>query len=265
MGWRFIDTGPRPGSFNMKFDEALAKDLAQGVGCPAVRVYRWAPWAVSLGYHQNSEEIDRFRCQERGVDIVRRPTGGRAILHAEELTYSVVLPADGRSTLAIYNDISNALVRGLKLFGVDVALQRTQPNFAQQYRRISAVPCFTSSARYEIEWRGRKLVGSAQHRYAGSDQFVVLQHGSILCGPAHHGLIDLLSVQNTDTITQLKNELKEKTADLASILEVPVDLHKLIACIRKGFEQEWGITFVDEHSPAIQSRMMTSSVRAYHG
>jgi lipoate-protein ligase A len=248
----------------MHFDEMLAKDLLQGIGTPAVRVYRWAPWTVSLGYHQNREEIDQSRCQERGIEIVRRPTGGRAILHAEELTYSVVLPADGRSTLEIYNDISNALVRGLNLFGVDAALQRAQANFAEQYRRLSSIPCFTSSARYEIEWRGRKLVGSAQHRYAGGVQDVVLQHGSLLCGPAHYDLIDLLSLRNAEAITQLKNELRERTTDLVSILGTPVNLQKLVACIRRGFELEWGIAFVDEHIPQKSSTIMTSGVRAHH-
>jgi len=248
----------------MCFDEALAEHLQHGAGAPTVRVYQWQHWAVSLGYHKSIEEIDQLRCQARGIDIIRRPTGGRAILHAEELTYSVVLPVDGRSTLQVYNEISNALVRGLKLFGVEVALQRTQPNFPEQYRRPSSIPCFASSARYEIEWHGRKLVGSAQRRYTGGVQDVVLQHGSLLCGPAHHDLIDLLSMREDEAIAVLKRELRARTTDLASILGAPVNLQDLVACIREGFEKEWGISFFDEEIPLNESTITISGVATHH-
>ena len=76
MRWRFIDTGPHSGAFNMRFDEALAEHLQRGTGPPTVRVYQWQPWAVSLGYHQSSEEIDQVRCQARGIDIIRNEVGG---------------------------------------------------------------------------------------------------------------------------------------------------------------------------------------------
>jgi lipoate-protein ligase A len=251
-GWRFIDTGERSGAYNMALDESLARGLAEGAGSPTLRVFRWKPWAVSVGYNQGTGELDHSRCAADGMDIVRRPTGGRAILHAEELTYSVVMYAGGRSILQAYNDIGAALVRGLSLYGVDVSLQKSQPDLREQYRSRSSIPCFSSSARYEIEWRGRKLVGSAQRRFTGRGGDVLLQHGSILCGPAHRALAEYLSVAEGGTLERIRRTLREKTADLGGITGRAVDIGRLAGCIRRGFEEEWGFTFhedapVDHH------------------
>ena len=242
-GWRFQDTGTASGAVNMRYDELLARRLASGTGTETLRVYRWKPWAVSLGYHQNEGDIDAARCARDGLEIVRRPTGGRAILHAEELTYCIVMNARGRSVLQAYNDISRALVRGLAAFGVDAALQKSQPDFPSRYRDAASVPCFTSSARYEIEWKGRKLVGSAQRRYAENGRDVILQHGSILCGPAHRRLSDYLSTRNRTVLEQIRQEMAAKTVDVAEILGEPVDTGELAGAVREGFEAEWGLTF----------------------
>ena len=229
----------------MRCDVGIAEALQKGAGMPTVRLYRWQPWAVSVGHHQDMADIDASLCFQRGIDIVRRPTGGRAILHAEELTYSVVMYAGLRSILQVHNDISTALVRGLHLYGVEATLQRAQPDFSARYRQASSIPCFTSSARFEIEWRGRKLVGSAQRRYAGYEHDVVLQHGSLLCGPAHRHLVDVLSLRDEEIIQAMRTELQEKTIDLSTIRNAPVDIEELAACIKRGFELEWGITFTD--------------------
>jgi lipoate-protein ligase A len=183
------------------------------------------------------------RCTADGIDVVRRPTGGRAILHAEELTYCVVMYTGSRSVLAVYNDISRALVRGLHLFGVNVAFQKSQPNFQETYRQASSIPCFTSSARYEIEWHGRKLVGSAQRRFGDGERDVVLQHGSILCGPAHKRLVDYLHVADPILLSHVRQEMEVKTVNLQEICGGSVDVDRLAACIKLGFEDEWGIQF----------------------
>jgi lipoyl(octanoyl) transferase len=242
--WEVIDTGESSGADNMAFDESLARRRAEGTGASTLRFFRWKPWAISVGYNQGTAELDAARCAADGIAIVRRPTGGRAILHAEELTYSVVMPAGRKSILQIYNEISRALVRGLALYGVDASLQKSQPNFAEEYRNPSSLPCFSSSARYEIEWQGRKLVGSAQRRYAGSDGDAVLQHGSILCGPAHLRLADYLLLEDAATAARIRRVLTEKTVDLGAITGAPVDTAALAACLRRGFELEWNVTFV---------------------
>ena len=237
--WRFEHSGRLDGASNMALDTAMAEALAAGQGTPTLRLYGWSPWAISLGYNQLEEEIDAARCKAEGIDIVRRPTGGRAILHAEELTYCVVMPAGRKSILEVYNEISRALVRGLGLFGVEAALQRSQPDFPEHYRSPSAIPCFTASARYEIEWDGRKLVGSAQRRVTGTTN-VVLQHGSILCGPAHKRLTEFIRADE-DVRELLRTELNMKTVDLSEATGRPVDIDRLAECIRKGCELHWGV------------------------
>ena len=153
------------------------------------------------------------------------------------------MEAGRRSVLQVYNDISRALVRGLHLFGIPVTLQKSQPNFAETYRQASSIPCFTSSARYEIEWGGRKLVGSAPRRFPEGERDVVLQHGSILCGPGHRRLVDYLRIADPAVLDQIRNEMAEKTVELSEILGTPPDVENLAACIQRGFEMEWGISF----------------------
>src|SRR5437867_48447 len=126
--WNFIATGENTGEFNMRYDEMLVRRLIDGIGMPTVRLYRWKPWAISLGHNQNLCDIDVPRSREDGISIVRRPTGGRAILHAEELTYSVVMSADHKGIRQAYNEIGGALVEGLKKFGVHVSLTCSQRN-----------------------------------------------------------------------------------------------------------------------------------------
>ena len=252
--WRFLNTGARAGSLNMALDEHLARRLGEATpvdrsheALPVLRLFQWSPWAISLGYNQELKEIDIGACQREGIDVVRRPTGGRAILHAEELTYSVVMPAGRRSILEVYNEISRALVRGLSLFGVNASVQRSQPNFAEAYRHPSSIPCFTSSARYEVEWGGRKLVGSAQRRFTAETGDVVLQHGSILCGPAHQQLARYLVLEDGLLREQIGEALRERTVDLSAILNRRVEADELAACIRRGFELEWSVTFTEAH------------------
>ncbi|MBK7256994.1 MAG: lipoate--protein ligase family protein [Ignavibacteriae bacterium] len=229
----------------MERDEALARALQNqdDDGVQVLRLYGWEPPAISLGHHQDASTIDQERLRGDGIDLVRRPTGGRAILHHDELTYCVVMFSGRRSILQVYNAISEALVRGLALYGVEVSLQRSQPDFGTAYRDQSSIPCFTSSARYEIEWEGRKLVGSAQRRYADGERDVVLQHGSILCGPAHRRLAEYLRIGSEAVRERIEREMRDKTVDLAEITGRPVDRERLKECIRQGFEEAWGIQF----------------------
>jgi lipoate-protein ligase A len=248
--WRFLDSGALTGLENMRLDEQYARELADDASAlPVLRLYRWRPWAISLGHHQSEASLDLAACEAVGIDIVRRPTGGRAILHAEELTYCVVMPAGRRSILDVYNDISRALVGGLELFGVRVQLQQSQPDFRAAYRTSSSIPCFASSARYEIEHEGRKLVGSAQRRISGEARDVVLQHGSILCGPAHKRLPEFLSDRNPSALAEVRDILDRHTADLAGILGRAPDIDFLSRCVKQGFEQQWNIMFVPDSVP----------------
>ncbi len=242
MIWQFRNTGCRTGSFNMRYDERLAESLVQSERPSVVRVYGWKPPAISLGWHQNLGEIDLARCNEAGIDLVRRPTGGRAILHSDEVTYSVVMVATQKSVLSVYQHISEALVLGLQSLGADVALEKSQPHFPSLYRTSSAVACFASAARYEIHIAGRKLVGSAQRRFSRPNgEEVVLQHGSILLGPDHLRIVDFLKDLDDTRRENLRRELREKTVDLSTALGRSVRFEEVVPALRSGFEQSWQV------------------------
>lgn len=244
MTWQFIDTGFHTGAFNMQFDIELAERLSRHEVPQTVRVYGWKPWAVSLGYNQSESDIDVRRCAEHGFDIVRRPTGGRAILHANELTYSVVMFAGGRGITEAYSLISKALVNGLQTICSRVRYETSQPNFRQLYRQQESIPCFSSSARYEVQIDGRKIVGSAQRRFSkpGGEE-IVLQHGSILLGTEHKLLSEVLAVDRDEIRKIVTDDLDAKTIDLSTAAGRTVLYDEVAECIKSGFERTMSINF----------------------
>ncbi len=240
MNWHFINSGTNTGNYNMQFDIELAKNCNPSEAF--FRIYRWNPYCISLGANQSFDDINQDKTKADGIDIVKRPTGGRAILHAEELTYSVVLPYNFElSPREIYFRISNALMRGLEIYNPILAksqLEDYQPNFPKLLEEPSGVLCFASTARNEVKFNGKKLIGSAQRKLNN----VILQHGSILCGPFHKKLVDYI---NSDEVTKdaLSLELNNKTTELGTILNEEVDYQKLKTCLIVGFELEWQIKF----------------------
>ena len=162
----------------MAVDEAILRAVAAGLVPPTLRLYAWEPPCLSLGRAQPLADVDREAVQAAGFDLVRRPTGGRAILHVDELTYSVVAPQrEPRVTGGIvesYRRLSAGLVHGLERLGIAglVADRRAPPSLTG---RGGTGVCFEVPSDYEITAGGRKLVGSAQMRA----QSVVLQHGAV--------------------------------------------------------------------------------------
>lgn len=247
MIWHFIDTGFNTGAYNMEFDLNLASSCLSNEAY--FRIYRWTPYCISLGANQHFEDIILEKAQFDNIDIVKRPTGGRAILHAEELTYSVVLPySEFHSAKEIYQKISIALIKGLVLYNPVFAkaeLENFQPNFPQLLQEPSGVLCFGSTAKNEVKFNGKKLIGSAQRKLNS----VVLQHGSILCGTFHRKLVDYVSAdENTKLL--LSKEINEKTTEIETILEEKIDYDRLAGCLRRGFESVWDIKF-DHAVPAL--------------
>ena len=245
MSWQFLNTGAHSGQFNMDVDLELARSLQQDSGKQTLRLYRWYPFAISIGFNQRLDEIDTDACAACGIDVVRRPTGGRAILHAEELTYSVVMYSQGKNTMEVYRQIGSALVCGLQKLNPEIHMGRVQPDFPALYRQSSSVSCFSSTARYEIQYQGKKLAGSAQRRFPAANDGqaeVVLQHGSILIGPEHRRLAEFTRNGKT-TAAGIRQALVEKTTELSAILQRTVSTDELADVIRIGFEEEWNIAF----------------------
>ena len=246
--WKFINTGYSPGALNMAYDERLVRLVAASDLHGIVRVYGWDPPCISLGFHQDLRRVNVEKCREIGVDLVRRPTGGRAILHWDEVTYSVVRRVSGESLSEVYCSIGSALVNALRRLHPEIALARLGQQNLSLDRPTSNVPCYSGIARYEIQYRGRKIVGSAQRRYsfpseAGDLNVVVLQHGSILFGPSHLRIVEFLNTENPDSILRMKTDLAERSIDLSTILGRSVTFEEVAECVKDGFESEWGIEF----------------------
>ncbi|MCD6328553.1 lipoate--protein ligase family protein [bacterium] len=179
MVLRLVDSGLCSGAFNMAMDESLHFSFEPGRDDVTVRLYSWERPCISLGYFQRTSDAIRLStCQERGVEVVRRPTGGRAVLHHNELTYSVISgvgtgPFSG-SLLECYRAISACLIAGCERLGIPA--DKIEMAAGRDTRGASNSPaCFMISSAYEIMVDGRKLIGSAQKR----GQSVFMQHGSI--------------------------------------------------------------------------------------
>lgn len=229
-----------PAAFNMEFDLARTQHFT----VPMLRLYSWKPFAISLGAHQRERDICPEACRERGYDLVRRPTGGRAILHADELTYSVVLPLTTpeepkRTIHDIYRDVHLILLEALKKLGAgaDLTFQKSQTDFRALYKTGQvSMPCFGSSARYELMFEGRKIVGSAQklftHKLFGN---VVLQHGSLLLGAGHEGLVEVLNLNTDEERATMRRTLHEQAATLQECLERRVEWSEAAAAVLQAF------------------------------
>lgn len=178
--WRLLSTGARSGAWNMACDRVLLERVGAGASPPTLRFYGWDPPAVSLGRHQPDPDPEaRAALAARGIDVVRRPTGGRAVWHgppAEELTYAVVAPLGepplDAGLVEAYRRIHVALAAGLRALGADVDLA---PRARTRTRPDSRLACFAARVPHEIGAGGAKLLGSAQRRIRGA----LLQHGSL--------------------------------------------------------------------------------------
>jgi lipoyl(octanoyl) transferase len=175
--WRLLHTPPAPGDWNMAVDEAILEAVGQAQSLPTLRLFAWQPPCLSLGYAQPVNDVDMDALRQRGWGLVRRPTGGRAILHTDELTYSVIAPLQEPhvygSVLESYRRLSAGLLEALHLLGI--------PARADKEHTLPGAPltmgpvCFEIPSNYEITVAGKKLIGSAQARRREG----VLQHGSL--------------------------------------------------------------------------------------
>jgi len=177
--WRLIIDGGKRGAINMARDVAMMEAVSEGHAPPTLRLYGWNPPCLTLGRHQGVEAADFDFCSREGIDVVRRPTGGRALLHHLELTYAVIAPLGTgplpRALQDTYRLICGALVRAMRAIGVDANLTDGEVNVLLPSPR-SSIPCFKAPAGGEVVVGGRKLIGSAMRSHAGT----ILQHGSIV-------------------------------------------------------------------------------------
>lgn len=239
--WRLLVGEPAGGAYNMAVDEAIMLSHAEGEGPPTLRLYSWSPPTVSVGLFQDiNRKVDLDRCRELGIDVVRRPTGGRAVLHDKEITYSVVIKRDllPGSVLQTYKFLSKGLLEAIKVLGLTPAIAEKPAKPS-----LSGSPaCFDSPSWYEIEVSGRKLVGSAQTR----QRDVLLQHGSILLELEPDKLQQVMRFPNTKIRDRLTASLKANATainpELKRIGRPKVEPSSVVAALIEGFRSGLEIT-----------------------
>lgn len=228
--WRLIDTGTHDGSYNMAVDEAIAAAVREGIVPATLRFYTWAPPCISIGYFQRPDE-------NLNGPVVRRITGGRAVFHGSDLSYSVVSRTDNtlfpKNIIGTFSTISNALTAGLRRLGINpdpVEEKHLKKDSTVKYHKT--LLCFNTAIRHEITVHGKKLIGSAQRRWPD----VFLQHGSIL-------------------VNGVMSENGPAAISLRELAVFPDEINLLVASFCQGFTESLGIQFVTEDLSDYESEL----------
>ena len=223
--WRLLQTGYTTASANMAIDRAVLIANSEGKVPPTVRFFGWKPSAISIGYFQSlDEEVDLDNCKRFGVDYVRRVTGGGAVFHENELTYSIVIseshPSIPKNIMQSYGRICGALIRGLKNLGIE-----------SDYVPIN-----------DIIANGKKISGNAQTR----KNRTVLQHGTILLDVDVDKMFSLLKVPNEKIKDKLIADVKQRVTSVKHILEADLGFEKTAEAMKTGFEEEFNVELVED-------------------
>lgn len=218
--FRFVFTGENDGFTNMAMDEAVLSGLKEGFSTPVLRVYQWNPPAISIGYFQKASDIDFEKCVRDGIGVVRRLTGGRAVLHFEELTYSILFTEEDFIPFKkkeIFNLVSLCLLDSLNILGIESrVVERSRGN-------LKSPNCFASPAQYEIETLDKKkIIGSAQLIREG----ILLQHGAIPI---------TTSYSRISSYVKCPDNPSKKVSSLNTLSNFEIFPEDLLASLRAGF------------------------------
>ncbi len=230
--WRLLRTGETSGAVNMAVDEAILEAVAEGVSPPTLRFFAWAPPCLSLGYAQPFADVDAARLAGRGWEVVRRPTGGRAILHTDELTYSVIAslgePLVTGGVIESYRRLSAGLLDGLARLGLAA---RSEAEFGSISSAAADPICFETPSDYEITARGKKLIGSAQVRKRNA----VLQHGSLPLTGDIGRICDALVFPSESDRESTRDRLRRRATTVAEVLGAEVAWETAAQAFAEGF------------------------------
>lgn len=237
--WRLLITPPARGAWNMALDEAILEHIGCAASLPTLRLYAWDPACLSLGHAQPFADVDLPRLKERGWEVVRRATGGRAILHTDELTYSVVAPNDeprvAGSVLESYNRLAQALLLGVQNLDLSVELKEGKANGNATPNPV----CFEVPSTYEITINGKKLIGSAQARKKEG----VLQHGSLPLTGDLSRICQALVFQNESGRAEASERLLARATTVESALGRGLRWETAAQSFIHAFEAQLGICF----------------------
>ncbi|MBK8027830.1 MAG: lipoate--protein ligase family protein [Chloroflexi bacterium] len=242
--WRLIEHGAASGAHNMAIDQAILESVIARSTPPTLRFYAWTPYCLSLGYGQRAREVDLERLKAHGFSLVRRPTGGGAVLHADELTYSIAIPDDHPlaegGILESYRQLSAGLIAALSALGIDPRADRKTAGPTAPH--LWGVPaCFETTSDYEITCNGRKLVGSAQMRRSGG----ILQHGSLPIGGDIAQICEVLCYDSESARQVAKEAVRQHATTLTEVTgAVPPDRATLASLFSQSLESVYRVDLV---------------------
>lgn len=241
--WRLLPYSIHDGITNMAIDEAILEAHLKGLVPPTLRLYGFQPAAITVGYNQKLPDYVEQRASEKGIDIARRPTGGRAVLHLNDLTYSFIGTSEHagephvfadtflqNSILGAYKQICHGLELALKYLGLEVE----SGELSVPYKHLH--DCFLATTGSDLHYKGKKLIGSAQLRR----RWAVLQHGSLLLNQAQSIMPELLAVEDS------KDANVDRHANLFDILGKELDMQTLQKAFQKGFETAFNASFSEQ-------------------
>lgn len=244
-----LTTEPARGAWNMAVDESILEHIGRGESRPTLRLYAWEPPCLSLGSAQPYADIDLARLQSHGWDMVRRPTGGRAILHTDELTYSVATGVDepimGGSVLESYGRLAVALLEAVRLLGLKPAMKEAA---AAEHDNRNPV-CFEVQSSSEITVDGRKLIGSAQARRKEG----ILQHGSLPLVGDLSRITQALRFDDEGSRQLATKRLLERATTVEAVLGRVVSWPQAAAAFEAAFTDALGLRF--ERCPLSESEL----------
>jgi lipoate-protein ligase A len=250
--WRLIQSPPAPGADNMALDQALLESVADGRSPPVLRLYAWDPPCLSLGFAQSISDVDPARLEARGWDVVRRPTGGRAILHTDELTYAIVAPESHPvmhgGVLESYRRLSEGIVAALHRLGLEPEIQarRSIPD-AEGGRPV----CFEVPSSYEITWMGRKLVGSAQMRR----RQCVLQHGTLPLFGDLGRICDGLAFDSEAKRETARSQVRDRAATLEQVCSSRTTWDAAAEALKAGMAETLGVAYRPDQPDEAERRL----------
>lgn len=244
--WYFINSGPSRPSYNMALDEALLEFHSKGEIPPVIRFYEWNPATLSIGYFQSAEKaINLNAVKSQNLGFVRRPTGGRAVLHDSELTYSIIVTEDYPNMPATvteaYRVLSEGLLLGFQNLGLNAyfSIPDSEEKLMDLKKPKSEV-CFDAPSWYELVVEGKKVAGSAQTRQKG----VILQHGAILLDLDEDKLLSVFNFSSDEAKEKMRLQLPEKAVAINRLTDRNITIPQCIEAFKKGFEDSLDIELI---------------------
>ncbi|HJH11094.1 MAG TPA: lipoate--protein ligase family protein [Metalysinibacillus jejuensis] len=243
--WYFLHSGKCSPSYNMALDEALLDWHSEGLIPPVIRFYEWEPATLSIGYFQQAaRDINLAAVRDQGLGFVRRPTGGRAVLHEHELTYSIIVtesyPNMPKTVTEAYRVLSEGLLLGFQNLGMEAYFSVPKTEAQQQdLKKPKSAVCFDAPSWYELVVEGKKVAGSAQTRQKG----VILQHGAILLKLDLEKLLSVFNFSSEEVKQKMREKLLHKAVAMNTLIDRDVTIDECVTAFKEGFATALDITF----------------------